>query len=96
MMRIRDFDGLEVHPSKVVGGAGNQEIRMPCEPELASSWTVYGHYRSGDIFEGIDGLEDYPTEAEALKFRDRLLDCYPHLSGERAFAKQPLKNDPAP
>jgi len=81
MMRIREFDGLEIRPCKTIGYVNNEEVSMPCEPELASRWTVYGHYRPNDAFEGIEALEDYPTEAEAEKFRARLLKCYPHLSG---------------
>jgi len=37
---------------------------------------VYGHYRTG----GVNAFEDFPTEAEAIAFRDRLIAAYPHLA----------------
>lgn len=80
MMRIREFDALEIAPCRVVGNdsLGN-EIVEPCDdaPEEAAFWTVYGHYRTG----GVDAFEDFPTEAEATAFHDHLTRVYPHLAG---------------
>jgi len=81
MLRIREFDALEITPCRVVGNdsLGN-EIVEPCDdaPEEAAFWTVYGHYRSG----GVDAFEDFATEAEAVAFHDQLVAAYPHLSDE--------------
>ena len=80
MWRIREFDALEIAPCRVVGrdGLGN-EIVEPCDgaPEEAAFWTVYGHLRTG----GVDAIEDFPTEAEAVLFHDQLIAAYPHLAG---------------
>lgn len=79
MMKIRDFDGLEIQPCHKIDNAAAVE---PCKPEEADFWTVYGHYRPGGAMGGIDAFEDFPTEAEAQKFHDRLIAVYPHLAGE--------------
>jgi hypothetical protein len=83
MLRIREFDALEIAPCRVVGhdSLGN-EIVEPCDdaPEEVAFWTVYGHYRTG----GVDAFEDFATEAEAVAFHDQLIAAYPHLSGVMA------------
>jgi hypothetical protein len=77
MRNIHDFDALEIQPCAVVGhDSMDTEIVEPCEPEDASFWTVYGHYRSG----GVNAFQDFPTEAEARAFHDRLVSVFPHLA----------------
>jgi len=82
MRNIRDFDGLEIAPCRVVGNdsLGN-DIVEPCDdaPEEAAFWTVYGHYRTG----GVDAFEDFATEAEAVAFHDRLIAAWPHLADRK-------------
>ena len=79
MLRIGDFDALEIHPCIVIGKDSlNKEIVEQCEPEDAHFWTVYGHLRTG----GVDAFEDFATEAEAVAFRDRLIADYPHLGDD--------------
>lgn len=72
MLAIRDYDALEVHPCCTIAGAEGAEI---CQPDDAKFWSVYGHCRSG----GIEFLEDFPTEAEARAFKQRIEKVYPHL-----------------
>ena len=77
MMRIRQFDALEIHPCCVVGTTSTgEEIVETSNPSEADFWTVYGHCRSG----GIEAFDDFPTEAKAIQFRDRLTVAYPHLA----------------
>src|SRR5580704_779967 len=79
MKSIRSFDALEIHPCAVVGrDSTGMEFVEPCKREDAHFWTVYGHYRTG----GVDAFEDFPTEAEAVAFHDRLIAIYPHLAGD--------------
>ncbi len=47
-----------------------------CEPEAAEFWSVYGHDRTG----GVLCFEDFPTQAQARAFADRLLEVWPHLN----------------
>ena len=76
LLRIWEFDALEIHPCSVIGyGSAGKEIVETCAPKEADFWTVYGHYRTG----GVDAFEDFATEAEAGKFHDRLVEVYPHL-----------------
>lgn len=83
MLRIRDFDGLEIQPCAVIGrDSSGGKIVEPCEPKEADFWTVYGHYRPGGPMGGVDSLEDFPTEAEAQEFHDRLVSVYPHLAAD--------------
>lgn len=67
-------DGLEIHPVREEmdeqGGYCEQ-----CEPEEAHFWSVYAHLEEG----GVDCLEDFPTEAEARRYAERLKAEYPHL-----------------
>jgi hypothetical protein len=74
---IREFDALEIHPCAVVGrdSEGIEHVE-PCTPREAQFWTVYGHYRTG----GVDAFDDFPTQAEADAFNDRLIAAYPHLA----------------
>ena len=88
MMLINDFVGLEIHPCKVIGHAQGSPIVMTCKPEEASFWVVFGHYPMSAQVGGFDALENFPTEAEARKFRDRLLEAYPHLAGDRSYPRQ--------
>lgn len=78
--RIHEFDRLEVHPCKVVGYIDNDPVAIPCEPELASFWTVYGHYCPDALLSGFEAIEDFMTEAEARGYRERIIERYPHLS----------------
>jgi hypothetical protein len=77
MLSIWDFDALEIHPCAVIDrDCDGTETVEQCEPQDAHFWTVYGHLRSG----GVDAFEDFPTEAEAIAFHDRLIAVYPHLA----------------
>ena len=79
MLRIREFDALEIAPCRIVGhDSHGNELVEPCDdtPAEAAFWTVYGHFRTG----GVDAFEDFPTEAEAIAFHDRLIAIYPHLA----------------
>jgi hypothetical protein len=79
LLRIGEFDALEIHPCAVVGHDNmGADILAPCEPEEAHVWTVYGHYRTG----GTDDFADFAAEADAIAFHDRLISIYPHLAGE--------------
>lgn len=78
---VHECDGLEIQPCRIVHredpyGTGDiREYVEPCEPRKAEFWTVYGHYRSGDV----DAFEDLATEAQAIAFHDRLIAPYPYL-----------------
>lgn len=78
---VHECDGLEIQPCRVVhrddpyGSGDVREYVEPCERDKAEFWTVYGHYRAG----GVDAFEDFPGEAQAMAFRDRLIAAYPHL-----------------
>jgi hypothetical protein len=87
MQRITDFDRLEIHPCKVIGFVDDHELSMPCEPEMAAFWTVFGHYPQDDSLLGLEPLENFPTLIEAQRFRDELLDTYPHLLYGAAFLR---------
>jgi hypothetical protein len=77
MRNIQDFDGLEIHPCAIIGRDSNgTELVETCTPDEADFWTVYGHYRTG----GVDAFEDFPTEAKATAFHDRLIAAYPHIA----------------
>jgi len=77
MMRIRDFDALEIHPCAVIGkDSTDNDIVEQCEPNDARFWTVFGHLRTG----GLDDFEDFATEAEAIAFHDQVIAAYPHLA----------------
>ena len=77
MMEIRRFDGLEVHPVRELSpeAEGGPIPCEQCDPEDAHFWSVYGHCIEG----GVDCLEDFPSEAQARAFAERLLEAYPHL-----------------
>ncbi|MGB9154291.1 MAG: hypothetical protein WCD70_14520 [Alphaproteobacteria bacterium] len=93
MKSIKDFDGLEIMPCKLVGyNPQGQEIVTPCELNQVSFWTVYGHYSANSYNVGIQALDDFQTKAEAQKFHDRLIDIYPHLDDWRP---QPRKLPPS-
>ena len=78
MRTITDFDAPEIHPCAVIERDSNgTEFIEQCEPEEAHFWTVYGHCRTG----GLDAFEDFPTEAEAIIFHDRLLATFANLRG---------------
>lgn len=78
MTHIREFDGLEIAPCKTYDGDESYgTFQEQCEPHEADCWTVFGHYKTG----GIDDFADFKTEAEAQQFHDKLLQTYPHLSG---------------
>ena len=77
MRRIRMFDALEIHPCCAVGilADGRQAVET-CSPREAEFWTVYGHLTTG----GVEAFEDFPNEADALTFSERLLETYRHLN----------------
>jgi len=76
MIKIRAFDGLEIHPCQIVGRDPDGTLYWEqCNDEEAEVWSVYGHLLEG----GIDCLEDYQTYAEAKTFAEELLKVYPHL-----------------
>ena len=77
--KIAGYDAIEVHPCCVVGFADGQEFIETCEAEDAHFWSVYGHCKTG----GVECFEDFPTEAEAEAFAERLRQTYPHLAEER-------------
>lgn len=81
MLIIRQFDGLEIHPCTVVGGADEQQFIETCEPNNAQFWTVYGHFSNGRV----DAFEDFSTAAEARAFANKLLQTYPHLTQHGLF-----------
>ncbi len=83
MRRIREFDHLEILPSKTVGFINDAPLTMPCPPELASLWTVYGHNHASQEIETFD---EFPTETAAEGFRTKLLTNYPHLAKPQRFA----------
>ncbi len=77
MRNIKDFDALEIHPCAIVGrDSDGTEFVETCTPDEADFWTVYGHYRTG----GVDAFEDFPTQAKAEAFHDRLIAAFPHLA----------------
>lgn len=73
---IRSYDGLEIAP---VAEYENKDGSKFCErvdaPEEAHFWSIYGHLTEG----GVECLEDFSTEDEALAFAERLLSVYPNL-----------------
>ena len=78
MRDIRAYDALEIHPCAVIGrDLFSRDIVEPCEPKDAAFWTVYGHLQTG----GVHDFEDFPTEADAMAFHDRLMAIWPHLGG---------------
>ena len=79
MMLIHDYVGLEVHPCIVVGYSQNTPILMPCAPQEASFWTVFGKYQVKGRSGGLDAFDNFPTEAEAREFHDKLISIFPHL-----------------
>ena len=97
MMRIGDFDGLETKPSKVIGYTGHGlEILIPCEPEQASCWVVYGRYSPNGVFNGVEPFDRFESEAEARRFQERLLAVYPHLNGDRPSRRQAFQDQLTP
>jgi hypothetical protein len=78
MRNIYHYDALEIHPCAVIGrDLFRRDIVEQCEPKEAHVWTVYGHLRNG----GVHDFEDFPTEADAIAFHDRLIGIWPHLAG---------------
>ena len=91
MMRIREFDRLDIKPCAIIGHTlQGKEIVEPCEPEQASFWTVYGHYRPREVWNGVEAFEDFNTEAAAQKFYNQLLKTYPHLNADLPRAQYNL------
>ena len=76
MLKIHDYDGLEIHPChEQEEDDGSTHIEQ-CEAEEAQFWSVYGHLKTG----GIECFEDHPTEKEARKAAEQILAAYPHLN----------------
>lgn len=76
------FDGLEISPCHTVGVDGEQAFIEVCaDPADAEFWSVYGHYNPAlcNGFGGVDCLEDFATEAEAMAFAEHLYRKHPHL-----------------
>lgn len=79
------FDGLEISPCVTVADCSYGPIIEVCDdPDEAEFWSVYGHYNPAlcDGFGGVDCLEDFPTEAEAIAFAEALCRQHPHLREE--------------
>lgn len=80
--RVHLFDGLEISPCVTVGDCTyGPTIEVTDDPDAAEFWSVYGHYNPAlcDGFGGVDCLEDFATEGEAIAFADQLRRKYPHL-----------------
>ena len=77
MNAIRDFDAIAVLPCREFMDSEGFVEWERCSPQAADFWSVFGHYR---VEGGIDWLEDFPTEAEAEAFANKLRQVYPHLS----------------
>ena len=82
--RVHLFDGLEISPCMTVRGESWGPCIEVCDPADAEFWSVYGHYNPElcDGFGGVDCLEDFATQAEALAFGEELYRSYPHLRPE--------------
>lgn len=70
--KLSQFDGLEVAPVQYVDNDGGLER---CMPDEAGMWSVYGHCIAG----GVECLDDFNTEAEALAWAHTLLSIAPCL-----------------
>ncbi len=70
---IQSYDGLEIAP---VGEYEDKDGSKFCErvddPQEAHFWSVYGHLPEG----GVECLEDFATEQEAIAFSKQLLSIY--------------------
>ncbi len=78
--KISEFDAIEVRPCAIVGrNSRGRKFVEPSQPEDASFWTVYGHYRPGGAISGVEAIQDFGTEKEAQQFHDRLMGNYPNL-----------------
>lgn len=78
MMEIQKYDGLEIHPVRELksdDSASNETYCEVCEPEDAHFWSIYGHLIEG----GVECFDDFPNEAKARTFAQRLLEVYPNL-----------------
>jgi hypothetical protein len=81
LKQINSFDRIEIRPCKIMFTTPHgREIAGPCLAEEASFWAVYGYYRPGGATSDIDAFKDFPTEADARKFCEILLDFFPHLA----------------
>ena len=79
---IKGFYGLEIKPCKVIGFIlHDKELIFPCEPRLATFWTVFGLYQLHGVSGGTEALERFSTKSAAQAFHDQLLADYPNLSG---------------
>jgi hypothetical protein len=88
MVKIYDYNGLELHPVRLAGrGPNGKEIMVPCRPQQASLWAVYGLYRYPRTKDDLDVIEDFKTEGEARHFRAQLLYCFPHLRHYRPITQ---------
>jgi len=82
--QIQLFDGIEIHPSKVIGKSASGDVLIwPCEPETASLWAAYGLYKEQQGSRSFELFEKFKTEVEAQIFCERLFLAYPHLNGSK-------------
>ncbi len=73
---IHSYDGLELAPvAETADKRGGKYCERVDDPQAAQFWSVYGHL-SG---QGVECLEDFPTEQEAVDFAEQLLSLYPNL-----------------
>jgi hypothetical protein len=79
LLRLHQFDAIEVHPCHAIGYADGTVAIEQCEPEQAHFWSVYGHCLWG----GVDCFEDFQTERAAEDFAALLRRWYPHLRDDR-------------
>jgi hypothetical protein len=73
---IQSYDGLELAPvSEYEDKEGCRFCERVDDPQDAHFWSVYGHLPVG----GVECLEDFPSEQEAMDFANHLLAIYPNL-----------------
>ena len=72
---IARFDGLEVSPVAEFTDNGTPYCERVENPTEAHFWSLYGHLRDG----GVECLEDYDTETEAILAANALLEKYSNL-----------------
>jgi len=87
VMRIKNFERLEIQPHRLIGyGRRGEEITWPCEPELATCWIVYGVCQTYGSPDSYDHFTSLHTEAAALTFCDKVMGMFPHLRGRCSVA----------
>ncbi|MFI0460266.1 MAG: hypothetical protein ACH254_21990, partial [Candidatus Thiodiazotropha endolucinida] len=73
---IQSYDGLELAPvAEYEDKEGCKFCERVDDPKDAQLWSVFGHLTEG----GVECLEDFPTEREAIDFANSLLAIYTNL-----------------